>query len=406
MAEHSQNTAVERESQVSTRAWIIVISVFIAGIGMAWAQNKCLPIMGLLQTDLNISAGVAGWISGIFNLFGIILALPAVGIIRKWGILKGGICSIVVTIIGGFIGLVAPNEYVLLLSRVVEGFGVGLIGVIAPAAIAMWFPIKKRGLPMGIWSSWQQLAIAGVFLGADFVLGPTSKWANFWIIGIIVLVVGGILFAAFVRNPPADQNYADSTDTSVKMTEVLKHPSVFIMCIGGVGFGIAALAFCNWGPTYWVNEAGMDLSVANGIVGWMYLAEVVCCIIGGWVFNHVKNRQRVAAASAFAYAVVFFLIFRVTNFQAIIALCVVYCIVEGLFCSGMWTLIAQTTPDPRLSGAAMAFFTMATNLGMMLGAPLAGMILDATAMTGWGYVAIFACICQLAAGVTFTASWP
>ena len=99
----------------------------------------------------------------------------------------------------------------------------------------------------------------------------------------------------------------------------------------------------------------------------------------------------------------FYLLFVATDFPIVIVLCVLYCIIEGLFCSSMWTLIAQTTPDPRLSGAAMAFFAMATNLGMMLGAPLSGMILDATAMTGWGYVAIFAGICQLVAGVTFLA---
>ena len=398
---HQQSSS--KSGKINPKAWLVVLAVFVVGIGMAWAQNKCMPIMGLLQTDLGISAGIAGWISGVFSLMGIVLAFPAVGIIRKWGALKGGLVSVAVTLVGSVVGLFAPNEYVLLVSRIIEGFGIGIISVLAPAVIAMWFPIEKRGLPMGIWSSWQQVAVAGVFLLADTILGPAQTWSHMWIVGIVVLIVGGLLFATFVRTPKNEENYADSTDTSVKVTEVFKHKSVYIMCIGGVGFGLACMTFCNWAPSFWVDQAGMDLGLANGIVGWMYLAEVFCCILGGFILNHVKNRQRFAAASAFAYAVVFYLLFVATDFPIVIVLCVLYCIIEGLFCSSMWTLIAQTTPDPRLSGAAMAFFAMATNLGMMLGAPLSGMILDATAMTGWGYVAIFAGVCQLIAGITFLA---
>ena len=46
---------------------------------------------------------------------------------------------------------------------------------------------------------------------------------------------------------------------------------------------------------------------------------------------------------------------------------------------------------------------MFLNLGQMLGAPLAGAILDATNMAGWGYVAIFAAVCQVVGGVCFGA---
>ncbi len=37
----------------------------------------------------------------------------------------------------------------------------------------------------------------------------------------------------------------------------------------------------------------------------------------------------------------------------------------------------------------------------MLGGPIAGMILDATAGTGWGYVAIVATVAQLIGGISF-----
>lgn len=138
---HQQSSS--KSGKINPKAWLVVLAVFVVGIGMAWAQNKCMPIMGLLQTDLGISAGIAGWISGVFSLMGIVLAFPAVGIIRKWGALKGGLVSVAVTLVGSVVGLFAPNECVLLVSRIIEGFGIGIISVLAPAVIAMWFPIEK-----------------------------------------------------------------------------------------------------------------------------------------------------------------------------------------------------------------------------------------------------------------------
>ena len=38
----------------------------------------------------------------------------------------------------------------MLASRFIEGAGIGLITIVAPAAIAIWFPAEMRGTPLGI----------------------------------------------------------------------------------------------------------------------------------------------------------------------------------------------------------------------------------------------------------------
>ncbi len=273
----------------AVRAWLIVLAIFIAGIAMAWTQNKVLPVIGLVQVDLNVSAGIAGWISGIFNVLGIVLAFPAVAMVRKWGVVKGGVISIAVTLIGAVIGFFAGDEYMLLVSRVIEGFGISLISIIAPSTISMWFPSHKRSFPMGIWSSWQMVAIAGGFLLTGSIIGPDAVWKHMWIVSIILLALGIILFAAIVRTPPADENYADVEDTSIKITEVFKYKAVYIIGIIGIGFGVAIMTFATWIATYWTNAAGLDPAVANSIVGYVYLAEIFTAMIGGWILTRFKS---------------------------------------------------------------------------------------------------------------------
>jgi predicted MFS family arabinose efflux permease len=390
-----------KKSKFNGKAWIIVIAIFIAGIAMAWTQNKVMPVIGLVQADLHVSAFVAGWISGIFNVLGIVLAFPAVGMVRQWGVLKGGIVSIFVTLVGSIIGFFAPNEIVLFASRVIEGFGIGLISIIAPSTIAMWFPIEKRGFPMGIWSSWQMVAIAGSFLFTGNIIGPEGAWKHMWIVGIFLLVIGLVLFAWKVRPPSAAENHADVEDSSVKVSEVFKHRSVYIMSIGGMGFGMAIMTFATWIATFWSQQAGMDPATANSVVGYVYLAEIFTAMLGGFILDKVKNRKRFVSIDGILYALVFLAAFNVKSLPFIVIVCILYCVIEGVFAAAMWSLITQTTPDPRLAGASTAFYSMFLNLGMMLGAPIAGAILDATNSQGWGYLAIFAAVCQVVGGICF-----
>jgi predicted MFS family arabinose efflux permease len=383
----------------NTKAWVVVIAIFIAGIAMAWAQNKVMPVIGLVQVDLSVDAATAGWISGIFNILGIVLAFPAVGMVRKLGIFKGGIISIAATLVGSVMGFFAPEQYILLASRIIEGFGIGLISVIAPSTIAMWFPIEKRGLPMGVWSSWQMVAIAACFLFAGNIIGPDSAWKHMWIIGIVVLAFALLIFIWKVRTPTAEENFADVEDSTVKITEVFKHPSVYIISIGGMGFGMAIMTFATWIVTFWTSAAGMDVGLASSIVGYVYLAEIFTAIMGGAILDRVKNKKRFVAIDGFLYGFVFLAAFYLTSWPGIIAVCILYCVIEGIFAAAMWTLVTQTTPDPRLSGAAIAFYSMFLNLGMMIGAPIAGAIIDSG--VGWIYVAAFAAVCQIVAALCF-----
>jgi MFS family permease len=84
----------------------------------------------------------------------LILALPAGIILQKLGPKVAGLIAVGCLMIGSAWGALANGAGLLLASRVLEGVGMGLIAVVAPASIAMWFPREKQGTPMGIWATW------------------------------------------------------------------------------------------------------------------------------------------------------------------------------------------------------------------------------------------------------------
>ena len=397
-----EQAAVQQPQQDMKKPWIVLISVFVVGVAIAWGQNKIMPIIPVLMQQLGVTAQTAGWISSMSGVLGIVLALPTAGIVRKFGARNMGFAAIATSVIGAFIGLFSPNQAVLLLSRVIEGFGVGVIGVIAPSIISMWFPIEKRGLPMGIWSAWQIVAVAGTYVFTGLILGPEVQWKNMYYVGLALFVIAIVLFAVFVREPKeGEPNYAGVTDDSLPLLSCLKSPSLYIIGIGGIGFGIAIGVFCAWMPTYWDQLGIMPLLQGNAYIGYIYIGEIFACIFGGVLLNKVKHRKKFAAVIGVLYAIVLSAAYHITTHAAAVAICFGYFLFEGIFVASMWTLVPQTVKDPRLVAGAVAVFTMFNNFGMMLGSPISGAILDATAMTGWGYLAIFAGVCQLIAAICF-----
>jgi len=384
--------------KMKRRAWVIMLIVFLAGIAMAWAQNKVVPVIDSVQIDLMIGKTEAGWISSIFCVMGIILSLPAAGMMRKFGVKKTGILAIGSTIIGTLIGIFAPTAALLMISRVIEGFGLGLISVLAPAVISMWFASEKRGLPMGIWGAWQMVAQAGTFLFAGSICDAFGGWKGMWWVGLILLVVSIFLYTWKVTPPPAEYNHADSEDNSINLFSVMKYRSVWMIALVAMFFTIACFGWATWTASYWSEVGGLDFNFANSIVGWVYIAEIFIVIFEGWLLDKIKSRKRFGIILALLYGVLLFFAFNVSEFAGILVIACIYPFLEGAICTVFWTICPQTTPDPRLGAAALAVMVIGLNIGMMLGAPIAGAMIE---NFGWGAASIVNGIAGLLCAVFF-----
>ena len=379
-------------------AWAVMIAVWVIGITLAIAQYKTSAVMLSMQQSLGIDSASAGMISGVFTFTGIILAFPAVNVIRKLGVKWGLAASTIFAIVGGFIGYLAGDYGTLIVSRIIEGIGLGLVGIIGPSAIAMWFPIEKRGAPMGIWSNWQMVGISICFYASIPLTNAFGgDWKSLWIAAIVCLVVGLVLALIVVKEPPKECNHADVRDEGTKITKVFSVKSVWIVGLAALAFGLSNAVVINWIAPFWVTECGIDSAVATNLTGLLFTIEIFGTIIAGVILNKIHKRRLFIVIDSILYAVVFFLIFRITSFSGAIVMMVLYALIESGFCCAMWTLVSQAVPDPRLAPGAMALYTMFIDLGMWLGPVFAGMIIDSS--VGYTGVAYFVCIAQLAAAV-------
>jgi MFS family permease len=97
----------------------------------------------------------------------------------------------------------------LMVARMIEGIGIGLIGVAAPTCVSVWFPPKQRGLALGLWATWVPLGcvlmfnIAAPIAGGNPGVNPQGYLTVFWFCAILSVTLMGlytVLYAMVARD--------------------------------------------------------------------------------------------------------------------------------------------------------------------------------------------------------------
>ncbi len=197
----SQQAAALKKEEGSGYAWVILWVAFIASVAAPLAQMKIAPIMPVLMQEFGLNAAGAGMLMSVFAITGFILALPAGMIMQRFGVKFTGLVATGCVVLGSVLGALATSSGFMLFTRLIEGVGMGLIGVVAPAVISMWFPPEKRGGPMGIWATWVPVGMVLMFVLAPVINGAFGWRAVWWFSGIFA-AVAFVLVWLFLKAPP------------------------------------------------------------------------------------------------------------------------------------------------------------------------------------------------------------
>jgi predicted MFS family arabinose efflux permease len=364
---------------VSNRAWTVALATIFVGIALALVQNKVAPCMTTLMAAFDIDMATAGWLSSLFSLVGIAVALPASLILKRFGPKRGGVFALVCAVLGSLIGVFAGNAALLMLTRVIEGVGVGLIAVIGPSLIAMWFPEAKRGLPMSVWGAYQMGAQAVMFfLGS--VLTSGFGWQGMWWFALAACVVALVLYILCVKSPRPEENYADVESRDVSLLEGVRSPSTWAISLATMLFTVGCFGFLNWIATCWMDIFSWGEGEANMWVGFFSIGGVFTAVIIGALLNRVRNRRLFGMIALLAYGALSLIGMNMPTPAFMALFVIVYAFSDAGFPCVLWTMAAQTVKKPQLAGVAMGVVCVGFNLGVLLGPPLIGAVSDAF---GW-----------------------
>ena len=332
----------------------------------------------------------------IIAMIGLVLALPTGIILQRLGSKATILIALGLMAIGAVIGALSASYVFLLSSRVLEGMGIGLIGVAAPATIAMWFPPDRQGTPMGIWATWVPVGSVAAYNLAP-ILAPSLGWAAVWWIGagfaLIMMVFSGLL----ITRPPVSEAADSSAREAPSLREALSNRNIWLLALEFACFNLALISIATYYPTFLNQVRGYPLGQAAFISSITTILVLFSAPAAGWVSDRIGSRRLVFSLPFLAVAVLLIFPFQVTGWQ-IIAIMVIQGLVVGAIPTATFAAVSEVMRKPEWAGLGLAVILIGQNLGQLLGPILFGEIVERSGWVMAGYLMIPFCLLGFISG--------
>ena len=392
-------TQPKKTGEFSNYAWVIFAVAYIASVAAPLNQFKVTPIMSVLMEEFQLSISAAGYLMSVFAITGFILALPAGLIIQRLGIKISGLIAMGSLVVGSVIGAFSTTAGMIMFSRVLEGIGMGLIAVVAPAAIAMWFPPEKQGAPMGLWATWVPVGSLIMYLLAPAMTTAIS-WQAVWWFSAGFALLAFVLCAIFMRMPPVQggsrQNEASAKEPP-SMKKALSNRSIWLLGLTFACFNLATMSIATFYPTFLAAERGYSMANASFTSSLTMMVVIFSAPIAGILLDKVGSRKMFFTWPMIAVAILMLFPFSITGWL-IPAWLILNGVIAGAIPTGTFAAAPEIMKRPELAGLGMAVVTLGQNLGMFVGPVLFGALVESMGWVAAGIWMIPALIIGLIAG--------
>jgi EmrB/QacA subfamily drug resistance transporter len=177
-------------------AGLLMLSLGVALIAVDMSiVNLVLPQMA---RELELGFSALQYVSALFSLAAAAIVIPAGDIADRIGPRRAYLGGLGLFLCGSAIAAVAPDAFVLLAARVIQGLGAGAALTAALGPIIAAYAGPARGMAFALYgATFAAACAAGPLLGA--VIAEATSWR--WAFGIN-LVAGPIAFAGVVKLVP------------------------------------------------------------------------------------------------------------------------------------------------------------------------------------------------------------
>lgn len=230
------STLAIEQNQTGIKPIPILIAFLIAGFVGLFSETALNMALGNLMTEFNVVSSTVQWITtGYLLTMGILIPVSAL-LIQWFSTRQLFVASLLFSIAGALVSGIAPMFEVLLLGRVIQAIGTGLLIPLMFNTILIIFPIHKRGTIMGL---------VGLVMMSAPAIGPATagliievlswNWILWLLIPFLVFsLIYGLLFM---------QNVTELTKPKIDVF------SIFLSTLGfgGIVYGFSLAGEKGWG---------------------------------------------------------------------------------------------------------------------------------------------------------------
>lgn len=382
-----KNVDIALAEKAPAKAWAVLAVTYLASVCAPLCQFKIPPLASWLFPAFHgaLDAVSFGTLMSAIAIIGVILAFPAAFIAKKMGLKNVILLSVACLGVGSAIGGFASTLELLMFSRLLEGVGIGLIGVAAPSCVTIWFPRKMRGIALGIWATWVPVGSVLAFNTVPAMAAAGGYQLPFFVIAV-VCAVAFVLFAIVFTMPEgasADMGVEGSFKESFKY---LKNRRIWILGAVFFLFSFATIGIMNtYYNTFLESQLGMDAQSAAFFSSLIMAISIVAAPVTGRISDKVPIGRKYLVGIVMMVILLptaFFMFNTGAGAMTIMWAVIILQGIGGGMCGGSLRPMAPIVMPQTAMGATMgmAIMQFCQNMGSAVGSPLFGAVMSSC---GW-----------------------
>ncbi|WP_407271718.1 MDR family MFS transporter [Radiobacillus sp. PE A8.2] len=213
-----------------------IVAILLAGSFVAILNQTLLATaIPHIMSDFQISENTAQWLTTIFMLVNGIMIPVTAFLIETFTSRRLFMSAMVIFGVGTIICIVAPSFPILMVGRVIQASGAGILMPLMMTVFLIVFPINKRGAAMGM---------AGLVISFAPAIGPTlSGWIvesyhwRYMFVIIVPIIIIDLIVAYFLMKNVTKQTFPKVDILSIVLST---------LGFGGLLYGFSSAGDHGW----------------------------------------------------------------------------------------------------------------------------------------------------------------
>ncbi|NIM89454.1 MAG: MFS transporter [Candidatus Aminicenantes bacterium] len=278
--------------------WLILILVSLVMFGSYYIYDSLSPINDYIQKDMGLDNARFGLLFSFYALPNLLFLLVVAGfLLDRLGIRKAGTFYVFLILLGSIITSLAAGKsfLIMLIGRIVFGFGSEATLLVTNKVIARWFKGKELGFAYGLNITVMRLGTILAFNSAAQIADATGTWRwSVWV-GTIVMFVSFILFLVYlVMDRNVDRMIETGTEEKILVRDIGKlSPAFWFISFICVTFYSAIFPFTNHAVRFMETKFGLSKAMGGQYTSYIMTASMIFTPLLGLLVDKLGHRGKI-----------------------------------------------------------------------------------------------------------------